>query len=92
MEHSPIQKLPTDLGSTFKEPEAVGVDELQRQCLSELRGAFRVLTIDANLELPLTVTGYTKAAMTTFGEFYLAKDRARRLLVLDDRLQPNAAE
>ncbi|MNN98585.1 hypothetical protein D3C81_2180060 [compost metagenome] len=59
VEHTPVEKLPANLRCPFKQTKAVRVDQLQRQYLGQLRSATRVLAIDADLELTLTITGDT---------------------------------
>ena len=67
VEHAPVEKLPANLRRTFKQTEAVGVDQLQWQDLRQLRGAAGVLAVDADLELTLTITRDPQRAMATLG-------------------------
>jgi len=85
VEHSPIEELPADFWRTFQQTETVGVDQLQRQNLCQLRGTARILPVNANLELSAAITGYPQAAVPTFSEFDLTKHGARQLLVLNHR-------
>jgi len=62
-----------------------GTRQLQRQDFRQLRRATGVLPIDADLELPLTVSGDPQGAVPTLGQLHLTKHRTGELLVLDDR-------
>ena len=92
VEHTPIEKLPANLRRPFEQAEAVGVDQLQRQDLGQLRSATGVLPVDADLELTLTVTGDPQRAVTTLGQLDLTEDGAGELFVLNDRQQPRATK
>ncbi|MCY1537883.1 hypothetical protein D9M68_733950 [compost metagenome] len=85
MEHSPIEELPTNLRRTFQQAKAIRVDQLQRQRFSQLRSTARILAIDANLKLPLAVTGNPQAALPPVRQLHLTKNRTSELLVLNHR-------
>ncbi|MCY1174005.1 hypothetical protein D9M73_141910 [compost metagenome] len=92
VEHSPVEELPTNLRRSFQQTETVRVDQLQRQRFGKLRSAPGIFSVDTNLKFALTIPRYPQIALATFGKAYLAEHSARRLLVLNDRLQPRTAE
>ncbi|MCY1175750.1 hypothetical protein D9M73_160020 [compost metagenome] len=65
---------------------------MQWQDFGQLRGAARVLSIDTDLEFALAIPRNAQGAVPTLSQFNLAKDRARQLLVLNDRQQSGAAK
>src|SRR3990167_1243494 len=85
VEHSPVEKLPTNLGRAFQQAETVRVDQLQWQGLGQLGSTARILPIDANLQLALTVTGNAQTALPTIGQPNFAENRTGRLLILNHR-------
>ena len=92
VEHTPVEKLPTNLGRAFQQAEAVGIDELNRQGLGQLRRTTGILPVDTNLELTLTLTRYAEIAQPTIFLAHLTEHGTANLLVLDNRLQPGAAK
>ncbi|MNG18202.1 hypothetical protein D3C87_1792830 [compost metagenome] len=85
VEHAPVEKLSTNLRRTFKQAEAVGVDQLQRQDLRQLRSTAGVLAVDADLELALTIARDPQRTVPTLSQFDLTEHGAGELLVLNDR-------
>ena len=92
MEHAPVEKLPADLWGPFKKSEAVRVDQLQRKYLGQLRSTARILAVDTNLELPLTIPRDTQCTVSAFCQFYLTKNCTALLLMLDNGVQPHTAK
>ncbi|MNF96628.1 hypothetical protein D3C84_794240 [compost metagenome] len=92
VEHSPIQKLPTNFRCSFQQSKTVRIDQLQRQGLSQLRSAFGVLPIDSNLKFTLAITRDPEVALPALGEADLPENRTRGLRVLNHWLQARTAE
>ena len=59
VEHSPIEKLPSNLGSTLEKPETVRIDQLKRENFCKLRGAAGILAVDTDGEFTMAFTRNT---------------------------------
>ena len=65
--------------------EAVRVDQLQWQYLGQLRCTARILAVDTDLKLSLTVPRNAQCTVPAFGQFDLAKHGTALQFMLNDR-------